>query len=264
MGQQVQNENNSFGNAIETNNHIAKLLLVDNDFILDIGKVRKDFLVPESLESFSDITMDGFRDLASNSDQLFKTSFINDSLNKEDRAKIKKAIYNILKKYQLSIIFFSWVQWLILYRKPYYFDIEPDNNFFHRMKDSIGLEELFRIPKNTRDKKLLLEYYRELFKLPKTGRIPKEHSKDYAYFRSILNRKKVSFRKPKVDHSIDVDVINKHGKKILIEGKNVKNTYMQLVTEFYPEAPFDEDIKRSQNLRKKKERVLKQIKKLKN
>ncbi len=264
MSQHTPKENNFFGSDIDTNNFIAKLLSVSSSFIFDIEKIRKDFMVPESLESFSDITMDGYRDIASNSDKLFKTSFTNEFLNKEDRTRFNEVVYNIIKKYQLGINFFSWVQWLILYRKPYYFDIEPDNNFFSRMKDSIGIEEVFRIPKNTRDKNLLLKHYRKIFNLPQTGRIPKEHSRDYAYFRSVLNRKKVSFRKPKVDHSTDIDVINKHGKNIVIEGKNVKNTYIQLVTEFYPEAPFDEDTKRSQNLRKKKERILKQIKKLKN
>lgn len=251
-----------FGSRRETDNLTASLLVENKVFLSDLEKIRAGFLIPSHLKSCTDTYIGYLASEKCCNDDMFGGVYVNELLDEEKRNRFKKAIMDILEKYELGMNFFTWVQWLILYRETPTGSVGLDFNFFKRLKDS--LVELFRLPKNTQEKRVILEHYRGIFHLPNTGRIPKEHTKDYKYFISVLNRKKPKVRKPRVNHSVDFAVLDQHKKTVSIDGKNIKNTYEVLVASLTEESSAEEDYRKIKTLRKRKERLIKQINKVKN
>ena len=58
--------------------------------------------------------------------------------------------------------------------------------------------------------------------------------------------------------------LDKHKKIVSIDGESVKNTYEVLVSVLTDEASAEEDYKKMNTLRKRKERIIKQVNKVKN
>jgi hypothetical protein len=59
-------------------------------------------------------------------------------------------------------------------------------------------------------------------------------------------------------------VLDKHKKIVSIDGEDVKNTYEVLVSVLTDETSAEEDYKKINTLRKRKERIVKQVNKVKN
>jgi hypothetical protein len=177
------NESTDSQNAIDNNRVI--LLNADPEFISDIETIRNKFHIPTHLEPTSDahigrLLLHNYKD----NDDLFSGVFTHELLNNENRDRLRKAIMDMVKKYKLGMNFFTWIQWFILYGEPTTDPIDPDFNFYKRLRTSP--EELFRLPKTTAQKKEIKEWFRAVHKFPSTGRIPKEHTDYYNYFVSML------------------------------------------------------------------------------
>lgn len=253
------NESTDSQNAIDNNRVI--LLNADPEFISDIETIRNKFHIPTHLEPTSDahigrLLLHNYKD----NDDLFSGVFTHELLNNENRDRFRKTIMEIVKKYKLGMNFFTWIQWFILYGEPTDDPIDPDFNFYKRLRTSP--EELFRLPKTTAQKKEIKEWFRAVHKFPATGRIPKEHADYYNYFVSILDRKKPNVRRPKVNHKEDITVA-----KLL-----PKNTYGEIISQLDDSnlsvdeilTLGKEDFKRNQTMRQRQTRLNKHIKKVRN
>lgn len=260
----VSNEYRLIGSRRAADNHLASKLLVSKEFQDDLENTRKHFLIPIHLTE-SDLYI---RYITSDDhvyDDLFGNRYTHDILNEENRLQFKKAIIDILEKYKLGINFFTWVQWLLLYREVLPDGIVPDRNLLKRIGERFSnIGEIFRMSWNTQEKKMFLFWYREVNELPVTGRIPKDKIDDYDYFKGILNRKKSENRKPRGDHSNDSKVYEMHGTTSLLGLEQVKNTYLRLAVLLSDdeEATAEQDLKGAQTMRKRNERLKKQINKL--
>jgi hypothetical protein len=242
-------------------NHRAMLLVLNSYFLSDIEKIRSTFPIPTHLTSSTDAHIGRLLLLDRNNDDLFSGRFTHELLNEENRSRLRKAIMEILEEYELGMNFFTWVQWFILYGEVQTEVIDPDFNFYKRLRESPI--ELFRLPKTTAQKNKIKRWFRIVHRFPVTGRIPKEHADYYNYFVSVLDRKKPNSRRPRVDHSIDFAVLNQHKKTVSIDGEDVKNTYEVLVSTLTEEASAEEDYKKINTLKKRKERLIRQINKVK-
>lgn len=273
---EVSDEYRLFGSRKETDNLTAKLLTSSKNFQADLKKIRDDFLIPYHLTPSTDTYIVHLLSDDRIYDDLFDSGYVHGLLDEKNRKRFRKAIINVLEKYELGMSFFTWVQWILLYREPLPEGIVLDKNLFKRMREGVveNIAEPFRIARNTQEKKMILSWYRDLMKLPATGRIQKGKSKHYNHFLELLSRKKSKIRKPRVDHTNDFYVNSQHGtirldedgEPIIEDGKVARNTYRAIFTDLsYDEANTptpEQDFKGAQTFRKRNERLKKRINKL--
>lgn len=240
-------------------NYKAILLVLNSYFLNDIEKIRNTFPIPTHLTPSTDAHIGRLLLLDRNNDDIFSGRFTHELLNEENRSRLRKVIMKILNEYELGMNFFTWVQWFILYGETQMEAIEPDFNFYKRLRESPV--ELFRLPKTTAQKNEIKRWFRMIHKFPATGRIPKEHADYYNYFVSVLDRKKQNTRRPKIDHKEDVFV-----SKLLSE-----NTYEKIILQLDDNLSIEEllsigkdDFKRNQTMRQRQLRLNKKINKVKN
>lgn len=240
-------------------NHKAMLLVLNSNFLSDIENIRNTFPIPKHLTPTTDAHIGRLLLLDRNNDDLFSGRFTHELLNEENRNRLRKVIMKILKEYELGMNFFTWIQWFILYGEVQTEAIDPDFNFYKRLRESPV--ELFRLPKTTAQKNEIKRWFRILHRFPVTGRIPKEHADYYNYFVSVLDRKKPNTRRPKIDHMEDALV-----SKLLPE-----NTYEKIILQLDDNLSTEEllllgkeDFRRNQTMRQRQSRLKKKINKVKN
>ncbi len=260
----AKNENyNLIGSREEIDNYTMKLLESDSDFRADLEIIRNDFLIPEHINPGTDMYISAFEN--ENYDDLFGSVYVNELMNKENRDRFKKAIIKIINKYELGLNFVTYIQALILYREQFFEEIPINSKMFDQIRIDIG--ELFRAPKNTQEKNMILRWVKKLKGIPDTGRIPNEHKEFIKKLKSYLERKKIKIRKPRIDHSVDFEISKRIGKDIPLPGLEfegpVKNTYTNLSNAFSEDILNDDENKLIQRNQKRQQRLKKQAQKLK-
>lgn len=256
-----------FGSRRAINNHQASVLIASPDFQGDLERVRNGFLIPSHLTPASDTYWGCLLGDDRIYDDLFGCTYAHELLNEQNRERFRKAIIYILKKYELGMNFFTWVQWLLLYREPLPGGVALNQRIFEQFASNAG--ELFRVPKNSQEIKTILSKVRALLGIQNTGRIIAKYAGSYNGLKKALNKTRLKERRPRVDHEIDLKIFAEHGKIETYynfdtqKNENIKNTYNSLVAKYTPDALEEDDKKTSQRLRKRNERIRKQIKELK-
>lgn len=261
----ASDEHKQFGSRRELDEYTAKILCIKEEFQDDLRSIREFFLIPVHLEPYRDAHVSYIIKNIDSYDDIFCGRFTHELLNEENLARFKKAIVWIIKKHNLGMNFYMWVQWYILYREPFPGGVPLNHRFFEQCKKDIG--EFFRILKNGQEIKCILSFMRSIIGVSRTGRVTDEYSHGLKSVKVSLNKKRLKIRKPRVNHNIDIEVVKRHGRTELFEGKPVKNTYLTLVAELLSDASEDyikkeDDMLSAQMLGKRKNRLLKRIKEL--
>ena len=266
MGGKAKNTEIGTDSRSERDNHQARLLSINTAFLEDIRIARHNFGVPDFM-SFSWQVRVGDIYGERKYDDVFSCPFFDTVLDEENQKRFREEIWYIVKKYDLPRNFFSWVQWFVLYNEPMPLGIPRNLRLFDQILDDLG--ELARVPRTTEEKNSIIKFFRLRMGLPSTGRVPKEKSKMLKSIRSALDEKTLKYRKPRVDHASDFEVLNSLGRKKLYKNEGleeeylVKNTYRELAYTLKPEVEEEEVPQTVNAMRKRKERLVKQARKLK-
>ena len=136
---------------------------------------------------------------------------------------------------------------------------------FDQIRIDIG--ELFRAPKNTQEKNLIINWHKKLLRISNTGRIPSKYKVFFRKLKFYLNRKKIKISKPRVDHTVDFEISKRVGRNIPLPGfkygEPIKNTYTNLSNAFSEDILNDDENKLIQRNQKRQQRLKKQAQKLK-
>lgn len=263
MGASIR-KNKKYGTRLEVDNQKAMLLTASKNFHNDLDKVRDNFIIPYHLTPSSDAYIGYLLNIHNLYDDLFSGNYTDQLLDEENRRRFKEVIITILKKYELGINFFTWVQWFILYREPLPEGIVLNERIFEQFAKDPA--EMFRVPKNSEEIRMIMSQIRLFFGISPRGRIPNEYKKGYKQFYRALNKNILKTKKTPVDHTRDFEVLERQGKNLPLPGLEFEgprvNTVENLTLALNPDNSSEEDRRLLWRMQKRQQRLKKSIRKI--
>jgi hypothetical protein len=245
-----------FGSTARLNEDLVKKLALGNTFPADIEKLRKAIEMPK-------LNIDDDVDLKKFSDPNFPESeWFKNNIENNDR---KFTIYNnsfneIVARYNLPFYFRNWLKEYILYGQP---DWIPESPLFYGPDLILSKEWPKNIRLTTEEKRFLLSEFRRIFGMPETGRMPREYTEAYKYFRNYLDDPSNKNRNRKLKNLEQGQWISENYGKIETNwdcsNKLNFNDLAGRVNDKTRSKSKKADKKRAANLRKISERFKKQV-----
>ena len=207
------------GSTANLNEDLVKRITHSKPFLKDIKKVRKDLGIPKlgEKDDFIDGEVEyGFKTYDASDSKWFLDNIMPvKSKLKEFHEKIDE----IIQIHNLPINFREWLKDYILWGNPDYvprYPIAYGREFFtNPVPTNIRL--------TTEEKKFYKSKFREICKLPKTGKIPKKFMPVYKKFINYLSKNKNTNRKQK-NLDVGLKILKEHGKKYEEYDYTIKKT----------------------------------------
>ncbi|MFH1170384.1 MAG: hypothetical protein V1704_02400 [Candidatus Vogelbacteria bacterium] len=261
-----QVEKERAGSRQKQNEELAVYLsTADDDFKNDIKKVRDKYNISNFTAEearLDDYDENVIFDINNEPYGIPTSKFLNEKLTEKERAKFKKDIDGIIKKYSLPLNFYDWMEWCVLYNHEV-----PWQSLFNWELFSQIIEnpkELERVGLTTREKHEMKKQWRDLFNM-KIGRPSKKQVQQYGEFLKLLSKSKNKKRRMRTFLPALKALKMRQGKEKYSEWGDfgtisTTKKYKDKVAEIYPDLEGEDDDRLAVNLRKQKERLLKRFK----
>ena len=236
-----------FGPRAKINRERWDFLQIDPEFKARVQSIRETEKIPK-INPDLDIKA-GFIPHDYWEEEVVVSHYL-DSLGRTKRARIERAIENLLQDFSLPLNFHDWVQYLLLYRKP--MKGTPRYNWYFLDDIINNQKEARRLPISSKEKKFWLREFRWRLGI-KNGRVPKQYAKAYNELIRLLDSAPKNKQRRMRTFDSAMEAIERDG------------IYLKLAVEIIPENEATEVAEKrlETTLRKRVSRLLKRTKKSK-